>query len=114
MSAHTHDVVPASPQVRRHARRVFTAILVPALLVTLVGAWLLWPTGERPVLETSPPGMTFYISTSGTVTITSATADRISGTFTAQLSALPSTSTSTITGSFTRSLTPMEIVLVLP
>ena len=59
MSAHTHDVVPASPQVRRHARRVFTAILVPALLVTLVGAWVLWPTGERPVLETSPPGMTF-------------------------------------------------------
>ncbi|MDQ0374810.1 YibE/F family protein [Cellulomonas humilata] len=59
MSAHTHDVVPASPQVRRHARRVFTAILVPALLVTLLGAWVLWPTGERPVLETSPPGMTF-------------------------------------------------------
>lgn len=59
MSAHTHDVAPASPQVRRHARRVFTVILVPALLVTLVGAWVLWPTGERPVLETSPPGMTF-------------------------------------------------------
>ena len=24
-----------------------------------VGAWVLWPTEERPVLETSPPGMTF-------------------------------------------------------
>ena len=59
MSAHTHDLVPASPQVRRHARRVFAAILLPALLATLVGAWVLWPTGERPVLETSPPGMTF-------------------------------------------------------
>ena len=59
MSAHTHDVTPASPRVRRHARRLFTAILVPALLVTLVGAWVLWPTGERPVLETSPPGVTF-------------------------------------------------------
>ena len=59
MSAHTHDATPASPRVRRHARRIFAAILLPALLVTLVGAWVLWPTGERPVLETSPPGMTF-------------------------------------------------------
>ena len=59
MSAHTHDATPASPRVRRHARRIFAAILLPALLVTLVGAWVLWPTGERPVLKTSPPGMTF-------------------------------------------------------
>ncbi|MEZ0446677.1 YibE/F family protein [Cellulomonas sp. ICMP 17802] len=38
---------------------MFTAILVPALLLTLVGAWVLWPTGERPVLHTAGPGMTF-------------------------------------------------------
>lgn len=56
---HTHDDTPASPQVRHHARRVFAALLVPAFLLTVVGAWVLWPSGQRPVLQTSAPGMTF-------------------------------------------------------
>lgn len=53
-----------------------------------------------------------FVSTSGTVTITGATADRISGTFTSQLSALPSSSTRTITGNFTFSLKTEEILLL--
>lgn len=51
--SHPHAPVRAS----RRARLVLTAVLVPALLATLVGVWLLRPGDEpRPVLQTLAPG----------------------------------------------------------
>jgi uncharacterized membrane protein len=39
---------------------VLAALVVPALLATVLGAWWLWPAGgERPVLRTTAPGTTF-------------------------------------------------------
>ncbi|MGN8245784.1 YibE/F family protein [Cellulomonas soli] len=67
MSAHPHHhdgpAATVEPPVRRHARRVFAAILLPALLATVIGAWLLWPRGEQPVLETTAPGTSFEVVT---------------------------------------------------
>ncbi|WNB85852.1 YibE/F family protein [Cellulomonas sp. ATA003] len=65
MTTHTHThgaaVTTAAPPVRRRARVIFAAILVPALLATLAGAVLLRPTAEdRPVMQTTGPGMTFH------------------------------------------------------
>ncbi|WP_246119420.1 YibE/F family protein [Cellulomonas massiliensis] len=51
------------PGVRRRARVLFAAVLLPALLATVVGWWLLRPTGEMPVLETTGPGQTFHTAT---------------------------------------------------
>jgi uncharacterized membrane protein len=63
MTTHAHGgaaPVAARP-VRRRARAIFAAVLVPALLLTLVGAYLLRPTAdERPHMQTAAPGMTFH------------------------------------------------------
>ncbi|WP_448630072.1 hypothetical protein [Cellulomonas soli] len=72
MSAHPGHGSPMAlePPVRRHARRVFAAILVPAFLATVVGAWLLWPHGEQPTLRTAAPGTTFEVVTLTAVDVT--------------------------------------------
>lgn len=74
MSDHPHhahgEALVVEPPLRRHARRVFAAILVPAFLATLLGAWLLWPRGESPTLSTTAPGTTFQV-----VTVTDVDAD---------------------------------------
>jgi uncharacterized membrane protein len=70
---HGHDVEGArgagtAPTVRRRATAIFVAVLVPALLATVVGASLLWPRAtDRPVLQTAAPGMTFHTVTVGEV-----------------------------------------------
>jgi uncharacterized membrane protein len=59
-SAHGHGP-PAARPVRRRARAIFAAVLVPALLASVLGAAVLWPSGEdRPVLQTMAPGMTSH------------------------------------------------------
>lgn len=68
---HAHGPSPAVDHpVRRRARLLFAAVLLPALLATVVGWWLLRPSGEMPVLETTGPGQTFH-----TATVVSVTAD---------------------------------------
>ncbi|ROS31312.1 putative membrane protein [Cellulomonas sp. PhB150] len=64
MSGHVHGPVGPTPdRLRRRARAIFTAILVPVLLATVLGAVLLWPHGEQPTLQTSAPGATFHTGT---------------------------------------------------
>jgi len=58
-------------------------VLVPVLVATLLGGWLLWPTGERPTLATTQPGTTFLTVT---VTAVDATAADPSEQVTARLS----------------------------
>jgi uncharacterized membrane protein len=63
MSSHAHgaDRAATAAPVRRRAHAIFAAVLVPALLVTVLGAYLLRPTGtDRPVLQTLAPGMSFH------------------------------------------------------
>ncbi|WP_298459877.1 YibE/F family protein [uncultured Cellulomonas sp.] len=61
MTTHSHDHRPAVRPVRRRARAIFAAVLIPALLATVVAGAVLWPRAqERPVLETTAPGMTFH------------------------------------------------------
>jgi uncharacterized membrane protein len=63
MTSHVHGAEGAAPAapVRRRAAAIFAAVLVPALLLTLLGAFLLRPTAtDRPVLQTTAPGMTFH------------------------------------------------------
>ncbi len=63
MTSHAHGAARAAPAVpvRRRARAIFVAVLVPALLLTLVAAYALRPTGaDRPVMQTTAPGMTFH------------------------------------------------------
>ena len=61
MSAHTHGPTATAPAVARRAHLLFAAVLVPALLATLLGAYLLRAGGdERPVMQTTAPGMTFH------------------------------------------------------
>ncbi len=46
--------------VGRRARAVLAAVLLPALLLTAVGAWLCWPGGgATPVVQTAPEGATY-------------------------------------------------------
>src|SRR5690554_266555 len=48
-----HEVVVASAR----ARRVLALCVLPLLLATVLGAWVLWPRGaDGPVLATAPPG----------------------------------------------------------
>lgn len=64
MSEHHHaPPVPVPPAVRVRARRVFAAILLPALAATLWGAWVLWPFQQPPRLETTAPGTTIRVVT---------------------------------------------------
>ncbi len=51
------------PRDARRAKAVFALILGPALIATLLGAWLLRPTGDMPVIETSGPGQSFHTVT---------------------------------------------------
>ena len=63
MSTHTHAAAPAAAPrpVRRRARAIFAAVLVPAFLGTVLAAVVLWPSGaDRPELRTVAPGMTFH------------------------------------------------------
>jgi len=60
---HAHDLPAPEPALRRRAKIVFTAVLVPAALVTLLGAWLLWPHGHTPTIQTSGPGQTYLTAT---------------------------------------------------
>ncbi|MBT0992948.1 YibE/F family protein [Cellulomonas sp. DKR-3] len=64
-AAHVHALEPArvAPRDHRRARRVFAAILLPALALTLYGLGALWPRGEQPVLDTSAPGSTVRVLT---------------------------------------------------
>ncbi|WP_309080328.1 YibE/F family protein [Zhihengliuella sp.] len=69
--SHDHDTpVLTDPVRRRRARIILTAILVPLALLTLVGAWFLWPDGTAEKIELNDPysaaaGVSFE---SGTVT----------------------------------------------
>ncbi|GAA2724919.1 YibE/F family protein [Cellulomonas aerilata] len=63
MTTHVHGSgsAAATRPVRRRARVIVAAVLVPALLATLVAAYLLRPTkADRPVMQTTAPGMTFH------------------------------------------------------
>lgn len=63
--AHAHLPAPdgAVPELTRRQRRravlAFAVVLLPALVATGLGAWALWPTGERPTIRTSGPGQTY-------------------------------------------------------
>jgi uncharacterized membrane protein len=44
---------------RRRAVVAFACVVLPALVATVVGAWVLWPSGEHPTIRTSGPGQTY-------------------------------------------------------
>ncbi|WP_084142763.1 YibE/F family protein [Cellulomonas cellasea] len=59
MTGHVHGGGP-EPRASRRVRVVLAALVVPALLVTVLGAWWLWPDRDAlPVLKTTAPGTTF-------------------------------------------------------
>ncbi|HWJ85598.1 MAG TPA: YibE/F family protein, partial [Cellulomonas sp.] len=68
MSGHVHGPAVKPPRrQRRRAIAIFTVILVPVVIATVLGAVLLWPHGERPTIETSAPGSSFHTATVLTV-----------------------------------------------
>jgi len=52
---------PATPTIT--ARRVFAAVLGPALGATVLGAVLMWPSGDRPVIPAAPQGTRTLVAT---------------------------------------------------
>jgi uncharacterized membrane protein len=82
MGSHTHGTHGPGPDglltggtaaapVRRRATAIVLAVLLPALVATAAGAYVLWPRStDRPVLQTAAPGMTFH-----TVTVQEVRAD---------------------------------------
>lgn len=60
---HTHRPTPLPAGDEARVRRVFAAILLPALALTLYGLGALWPRGEPPVLDTTAPGSTVRVLT---------------------------------------------------
>ncbi|WP_258723668.1 YibE/F family protein [Cellulomonas sp. NS3] len=58
VSGHVHG--GPEPRASRRVRLVLAALVVPALLVTVLGAWALWPDRDAlPVLRTTAPGTSF-------------------------------------------------------
>ena len=51
---HGHGHVPAAS---RHARRIVTAVLVPAAVATVIAMIVLWPGGDRPVPAANGAGV---------------------------------------------------------
>ena len=57
--AHAHGGAGAGVRVDGRVRAVLAAVLAPALALTLLGAWLLWPDAEQPTLTTLAPGSSY-------------------------------------------------------
>ncbi|SFN42552.1 YibE/F family protein [Mycetocola miduiensis] len=69
--SHSHEHVDASPEAaatRRRANRLLAAILIPITLVTILGMFLLWPSGTPTDVEIGNPysaaqGASFQVGT---------------------------------------------------
>lgn len=61
--SHSDAQVPVPRPLRRRAIGAVLVIVVPALALTVLGAWHLWPTGHRPTISTTAAGQTYLVAT---------------------------------------------------